>query len=273
MFRGHSEILLWKLSDTRGQKWGLIVPVTPVCQAQPSKIQPYDNNTLLIRQFECYSDAQSVPTHRVTVLLGSKPGSGSSVSSPLLQLTLIPTAWTLCSLGRSSAQLQPLVEASSPGQAWLSLGNRSSISTRRPSSRGMPTPGANIVLRLDLTSAAPQPPIIPYLHHGAFSGCNVDEKKVVITTIIIIKSAFRPWMNGKVKGSAQQWTLAIRSFQKYSAPLIFSPSVPLCHGSPGAQLPLVQTLLINPRDVSPSKRPQQLEKKRSNMSLKSWWLC
>lgn len=43
MFRGHSEILLWKLSDTRGQKWGLIVPVTPVCQAQPSKIQPYDN--------------------------------------------------------------------------------------------------------------------------------------------------------------------------------------------------------------------------------------
>lgn len=222
MFSGCSERLLWKSSDTRGQ----IVPVTPVCQAQPSKIQPYDNNTLLIRPFECYSDAQSVPTHRVTVLLGSKPGSGSSVSSPLLQLTLIPTAWTLCSLGRSSAQLQPLVEASSPGQAWESLGNRSSISTRRPGSRGMPTPGANIVLRLDLTSAAPQPPVIPYLHHGAFSGCNVGEKKVIITAIII-KSAFRPWMNGKVKGSAQQWTLAIRSFQKYSAPLIFFPKCPV----------------------------------------------
>lgn len=130
----------------------------------------------------------------------------------------------------------------------------------------MPTPGANIVLRLDLTSAAPQPPVIPYLHHGAFSGCNVGEKKVVIT--IIIKSAFGPWMNGKVKGSAQQWTLAIRSFQKYSAPLIFFPSVPLCHGSPGAQLPLVQTLLINPKDVSLSKRPQQLKKAIQYVSKK-----
>lgn len=100
----------------------------------------------------------------------------------------------------------------------------------------MPTPGANIVLRLDLTSAAPQPPIIPYLHHGAFSGCNVGEKKVVITTTII-KSAFRPWMNGKVKGSAQQWTLVIRSFQKYSAPLIFFPKCPVMSWQPGRTTP------------------------------------
>lgn len=118
---------------------------------------------------------QTAETHRVTVLLGSRLLSGGSVSSALLQLTLLPTAWTPpCALGRSSVQLQPLVEASNPGQAPESVGpaadSRSSISTRRPGSRGMPTPGANIVLRLDLTSAAPPPPVIPYLHHGASRG-------------------------------------------------------------------------------------------------------
>ena len=113
-------------------------------------------------------------THRVTVLLGSRLASGGSVSSSLLQLTRLPTAWTLCALDRSSVQLQPLEEASSPGQAWESFGpeahSSSSISTRRPGSRGMPTPGADIVLRLDLTSAAPPPPVIPYLHHEACRG-------------------------------------------------------------------------------------------------------
>lgn len=111
-------------------------------------------------------------THRVTVLLGSRLPSGGSVSSSLLQVTLLPRAWaTPCALGRSSAQLQPPVEASRPGQAPEVAGpawdSRSSISTRSPGSRGMPTPGATIVLRLDVTSAAPPPPVIPYLHHGA----------------------------------------------------------------------------------------------------------
>lgn len=121
-----------------------------------------------------------VQTHRVTVLLGSRLASGASDSSPLLQLTLLPAVWMPCALDLSSAQLQPLVVASSPGQAWESLGSqadrRSSISTRRPGSGGMPTPGANIVLRLDLTSAAPPPPVIPYLHHEASRG-GVEEDK------------------------------------------------------------------------------------------------
>lgn len=111
----------------------------------------------------------NVSTYRVTVLLGNKLKSGSSTSSSLLQLTLLPTDWGLCALGRSSVQLQPLVEASGPGQTWTSpapeADSRSSISTRRPGSRGMPAAGATIVLRLDLTSAAPPPPVIPYLHH------------------------------------------------------------------------------------------------------------
>lgn len=116
-------------------------------------------------------DCQVFPTHRVTVLLGSRLASGISVNSSLLQLTLLPTACTPCALDRSSVQLQPLVEASSPGQAAVIRGSaahnsRSSIRTRRPGGRGMP----NIVFRLDLTSAAPPPPVIPYLHHEASRG-------------------------------------------------------------------------------------------------------
>ena len=57
------------------------------------------------------------------------------------------------------------------------------------------------------------------------------------------KICFKCRMNGKLqRSSAQQWTHISRSFQKYSAPWSF-PSVPLCHGSQGAQLPVVQ---INP---------------------------
>lgn len=55
------------------------------------------------------------------------------------------------------------------------------------------------------------------------------------------KRSFGSSMNGKlVDPPPQQWTHIIRSFQKYSVPLIFQVS--LCHGSPGAQLPLVQTV-------------------------------
>lgn len=108
-------------------------------------------------------------TYRVTVLLGSRLGSGGSDRSSLLQLTLLPTAWTPWLLERSSVQLQPPVDAMGPGQTTCarpgSKGNtnRSSISTRRA---GMP----HIVLGLDVTSAAPPPPvIIPYLQPGARS--------------------------------------------------------------------------------------------------------
>lgn len=144
--------------------------VTPHPHTHSVAHRPVGHSRVTAIYFKC---CYIVSTHRITVLLGSKLPSGGSVNSSL-QMIFLPTAWTACALDRSSMQLQPLVEASKPGQSWESLGSeadsRSSISTRRPGSRGMPTPGANIVLRLDLTSAAPPPPVIPYLHHGACRG-------------------------------------------------------------------------------------------------------
>lgn len=105
-------------------------------------------------------------TYRLTVLLGNKLAAGSSSSSSLLQLTFLPSFWTLCGLIFSSLQLQPLL------QIWLGseADSRSSISTRRPGNSRMPTPGATIVPRLGLTSAAPPPPVIPYLHPDTLRG-------------------------------------------------------------------------------------------------------
>lgn len=173
----------------------------------------------------------------MTVLLGSRLASGGSVSSFLLQLTLLPTAWTPCALERSSLQLQPLVEASSPGQAWENVGSdaesRSSISTRRPGSSEMPTPGANIVLRLGLTSAAPPPPVIPYLHHEASRECKGGSRSRRIFRV------FNEWQTCRSSPSTVNTHHPV-------IPEIFSTvnfqSVLLCHGSPGAQLPLLQTV-------------------------------
>lgn len=118
---------------------------------------------------------QTFTTHRLTIPSGSRLASGGSNRSSLLQLTLLPTAWTPCALDRSSVQLQALEEGSNPGQGWESLGSvvhssNSSINTRRPDSIEMTKPGAYIVLWLNLTSAASPPPVIPYLYHGAASG-------------------------------------------------------------------------------------------------------
>lgn len=76
-------------------------------------------------------------THRLTVPSGSRLASGGSNRSSLLQLTLLPTAWTPCALDRSSLQLQALKEASNAGQGWESFdsvahnSSKSSVSTRR----------------------------------------------------------------------------------------------------------------------------------------------
>lgn len=171
-------------------------------------------------------DCQVFPTHRVTVLLGSRLASGISVNSSLLQLTLLPTACTPCALDRSSVQLQPLVEASRPGQASVIRGSaahnsRSSIRTRRPGGRGMP----NIVFRLDLTSAAPPPPVIPYLHHEA-SRWRWEAQKATEIIVLVLNEWF-----------VQQWTISIRSAQIYP--------VPLCHDS-GAQLHLTGGMWVHP---------------------------
>lgn len=114
-------------------------------------------------------------THRLTVPSGSRLASGGSNRSSLLQLTLLPTAWTPCALDRSSLQLQALKEASKAGQGWESFdsvahNSKSSVSARRSDSKQMPNPGAFIVLRLNFTSAASPPPVIPYLYRGAPSG-------------------------------------------------------------------------------------------------------
>lgn len=80
-------------------------------------------------------------THRLTVPSGSRLASGGSNRSSLLQLTLLPTAWTPCALDRSSLQLQALKEASNAGQGWESFDSvahnsrKSSVSTRRSDSK------------------------------------------------------------------------------------------------------------------------------------------
>lgn len=211
--------------------------------------RPVGHSRVIVIYFRC---CQTVPTHRVTVLLGSRLPSGGSVSSSLLQLTLLPTAWTPCALDRSSVQLQPLVEASSPGQAWESLGSeadsRSSISTRRPGSRGMPTPGATIVLRLDLTSAAPPPPVIPYLHHGASRGRwrRARGSKNDLSGLEWMVSLALPPLNNKQSSSGH-----LRDIQHR-----FSKSVPLCHG-PGAHSPFDwRDVWVHPNVSSSYKQAQ-----------------
>lgn len=130
----------------------------------------------------------NLSTHRLTVPSGSRLASGGSNRSSLLQLTLLPTAWTPCALDRSSVQLQALEEASNPGQGSETLGSvahisKSSISTRRTHRREVPKLGAYIVLRPKLTSAASPPPVIPYLHNGAPSGALSSTKRAEMIAI------------------------------------------------------------------------------------------
>ncbi|KAJ7994213.1 hypothetical protein DPEC_G00263570 [Dallia pectoralis] len=98
-------------------------------------------------------------THRVTVRLGSSPGSGVSESSSLLQVTLFRTTADPWALVRSSVQLQPLV--TSPGQAAgvsrdpePDSRTSSSISSNTRPGSGVPTPGTVMVL-IGLPSAVP----------------------------------------------------------------------------------------------------------------------